>query len=288
MAGGTSITIGLTSSLAAAVLLSVGLVLQALDARCVADHHGLKLSLLGRLLRRPRWLAGTVIGYLAFPLQVVALRHAPLILVQPVHACGLLLVLAAGARLMRERVGTFELVGVAAIVTGLGLVAWGAPTGMDAAISQVALGAVTVALILLAFMPFGLGARCGRSTLLVCSGLGFAAANMAVKGFSDQLAAGRYGLAAAYLALAGIGSTAAILSQMTAFQRHRAVDVVPITYAVPNFLPVLLAAFVLHERWASAALAGAPFALGGALLLAGTAAVARSASVARLAHQAAG
>jgi drug/metabolite transporter (DMT)-like permease len=288
MAGGPSITIGLISSLAAALLLSTGLVLQALDARCVADHHGLRLSLLGRLLRRPRWLAGTAIGYLAFPFQLLALRHAPLVLVQPVHAFGLLIVLAAGARLMRERVGTFELLGVAAIVTGLGLVAWGSPAGVDSATSQAALGGVTLALTAFAFMPFGLGERCGRSTLLVCSGLGFAAANMAVKGFSDQLSAGRYGFAAAYLALAGIGSTAAILSQMTAFQRHRAVEVVPITYAVPNFLPVLLAAFVLHERWATAALAGAPFALGGALLLVGTAAVARAGAVTRLARQAAG
>jgi hypothetical protein len=89
----------------AALLLSSGTVLQAIDSRRVSSDDAPRLSLLGRLLRRPVWLLGTVIGYLAFPLQLLAVSHAPLVLVQPVHACGLLLVLAAGVRLMRKRVG---------------------------------------------------------------------------------------------------------------------------------------------------------------------------------------
>lgn len=276
--------IGLAAALAAALLISGGLVMQALDARRVSHRHGLRLSLLTRLMQRPWWLAGTAIGYLAFPFQLVALAHAPLIVVQPVHACGLVLVLAAGVRFLRERVGLAEALGVAAIVAGLGLVAWGAPSGHDPEISNAAMFGATGSLVLLAFVPYLLGSRCGRLTLIFAAGLGFAGANMAVKGFSDQLGSHHYLVAATYLAAAALGSIVSVLSQMTAFQRHRAVEVVPITFAVPIFLPVVLGILVLHERWASAALAGAPFAIGTTLLLVGTAAVTRTAAVARVAH----
>jgi drug/metabolite transporter (DMT)-like permease len=271
--------VGLGAALAAALLISGGLVLQAVDARRVSHRHGLRLSLLTRLLQRPWWLAGTAIGYLAFPFQLVALAHAPLIVVQPVHACGLLLVLAAGVRFLRERVGLAEMIGVAAIVAGLGLVAWGAPSGQDPMTSNAALFGATGSLLLLAFLPYLLGSRCGRLTLIFAAGIGFAGANMAVKGFSDQLSAHHYLVAATYLAAAAVGSIVSILSQMTAFQRHRAVEVVPVTFAIPIFLPVVLGMLVLHEHWGSAALAGAPFALGATLLLVGTAAVTRTAAV---------
>ena len=285
---GASITIGLAASLIAAGLIGVGLVLQALDARRVDRRHGLRLTLLGRLLRRPRWVIGTVVGYLAFPFQLLALRHAPLILVQPVHACGLLLVLGAGAWMLRECVRLVDLAGVGAIIAGLALLAWGAPPGSDPEISQPIFAAATGALVLISFLPYALGPRCGRLTLMLCSGVGFAAANMAVKGLTDQLAMHAYLASAGYLAAAAIGSTAGVLSQMTAFQRYPAVEVVPITFAVPNFMPVILGVLVLHESWARAALAGAPFALGGFLLLLGTAALARATPVARVMRTAAG
>jgi len=284
--GVSSMAIGLAAALAATLLISGGLILQAVDARRVSRCHGLRLSLLARLLQRPWWILGTVIGYLAFPFQLVALAHAPLIVVQPVHACGLLLVLAAGVRFLRERIGTPELIGVATIVVGLGLVAWGAPTGNDPAISNAALFSATGAMIALALVPFVLGERCGRMVLIFAAGLGFAAANLAVKGFSGELAAHHYLMAAMYMVATAIGSIASLLTQMTAFQRHRAVEVVPITFAVPIFLPVAVGMLVLHEHWARAALAGGPFAVGAALLLAGTAAVTRSAPVCRMAHAA--
>ena len=42
------------------------------------EEHGLRLSLLLRLLRRPRWLAGAAMNFLGWPLQTVALLLAPL------------------------------------------------------------------------------------------------------------------------------------------------------------------------------------------------------------------
>lgn len=156
----------------------------------------------------------------------------------------------------------------------------GAPPGSDHAQSESALMGCTAALTALTFAPYL--SRAGREglSLMLCAGLGFAAANMAVKGFSDHLARQELVPAGAYLAVAAVASTAGLLSQMTAFQRHPAVQVVPVTFAVPNFLPVVLSALVLHERWGSAPLAGAAFAVGVALLLAGTLTVARTRAVA--------
>lgn len=51
---------------------------------------------------------------------------------------------------------------------------------------------------------------------------------------------------------------------MTAFQRHRAVDVVPITFSIPVFLPAVLGLLVLREQWGTAVAGGLRFAVGGA------------------------
>lgn len=139
-----------------------------------------------------------------------------------------------------------------------------------------------------AFLPYALGSRCGRPLLMVCAGVGFAAANMAVKGLTDELAQHAYLPAAGYLLAAAIGSTGGVLSQMTPFERYSAVEVVPITFAEPNFMPMALAVLVLHETWGRAALAGAPFAVGGLALLLGTAAVARANPAAQLMRNATG
>jgi drug/metabolite transporter (DMT)-like permease len=284
---GAGVLIGIGASLMAALLLSSGTVLQAIDSRRVSSEHCLQLSLLGRLLRRPMWLLGTVIGYLAFPFELLALHHAPLVLVQPVHALGLLVVLAAGVRFMRERVSAVELAGVAAIIVGLGMVAWGSPVGADTEISDAALAGMSIALTLVSFTPFVIGRRCGRSVLILSAALGFAGANLAVKGFSDHLGTHGYLIALGYLAIAAVGSIVGVLNQMSAFQRHRAVEVVPITFAIPTFLPAVLGLLVLHEHWATAAMAGAPFAAGGFLLAMGTATLGRAGAVTSIASAAA-
>lgn len=285
---GANVLVGIAASVGAAVLLSSGTILQALGTRTVPLRYGLRLSLLARLVRRPRWVLGTVVGYLAFPLELIAFGSAPLVLVQPVHILGILLVLAAGTRILGERVSRREAAGAAAILVGMAMLAWGAPPGPERAVSEAALAGAAGGLAIVSFLPYALGRRCGRLTLMICAGLGFAGANMAVKGISDHLGNHEYLGAAWFLAIAAVASTIGVLNQMSAFQRYRAIEVVPITFALPNFVPMLLALVVLREHWGSAALAGAPFAIGGALLLVGTAAVARAAPVTRLIRQAAG
>jgi drug/metabolite transporter (DMT)-like permease len=261
-------------------------VLQALEARAIEHHHGLKMSMFARLFKRRRWVVGTVIGYLAFPLQLVALAHAPLIVVQPLHACGLLLLLAAGVRILSERVHRPEVAGAGAIAVGIAVVSWGSPRGTDVPTSQIAFAMVALGLLVVALAPYAIRAQRGRKALTLSAAIGFAAANLAVKGVSDGIARHHWLFALAYLALAGLGSLVGVLSQMTAFQRHRAVGVVQLTFSIPTFLPALLGLLVLRERWASAPDGGLPFALGIVALIAGTAVVSRSSPVARLSKEA--
>lgn len=282
---GSSLEIGLTAAFVATVLVSGGLVIQALDAREQEAHHGLRLSLLANLLRTRRWVLGTAIGYLAFPFQLLALRHAPLIVVQPVHAAGLLLVLLAGTQILHEHVGWAELRGVLAIVIGLAVLAWGSPRGTDTSVTPGALAGATGALLLAALWPYAFR-ECGRTALVLSSGIAFAASNLAVKGFSDQLARAGYLPAAGYIAGAGLASIVAVLSQMTAFQRYRAVEVVPVTFALPIFLPTILGALILNEHWRTAAYSGAPFAAGAVLLAIGTVVLSRSEAVIKITRRA--
>jgi stearoyl-CoA desaturase (Delta-9 desaturase) len=276
--------IGLAAAAAASVAYNVGIVLQALDAREAPAEEGLRLSLLARLLRRRRWVAGFLLGGVGFGLQVLALDQAPFVVVQPVLAAGLVLVLWLGVRVLAERVGGWELAGVVGIVGGIALLAWGAPAHTEHVRSTAAVVAVTAGLGVLALLPFALrGGRFDTTMLvIVASALAFGAGNIATKLVSDELGGGRYLFAAVWLGVAAATGVAAIVTEMTALQRGRATMVVPVSLAVQTFVPVLLEPIYLSERWSTAAWSGVPL-IGGLVLVAlGTLAVARTRAVSAL------
>jgi hypothetical protein len=98
-----SLLIGILAATGASTLYSLGIGVQAIDARATSQRHTLRISLLGQLLRRGRWLAGTAMTALGWPLQIVALLFVPLEVVQPALAIGLLVLLALGERMLDER-----------------------------------------------------------------------------------------------------------------------------------------------------------------------------------------
>jgi drug/metabolite transporter (DMT)-like permease len=279
-----AVELGVVAACGASLMENVGVVLQAVDAREVPHHHALRLSLLTRLLRRPRWLAGTVLGYLAVPLEVVALSRVPLVVVEPLLASGLLVLLFAGRRLLGERIHAPQIAGICAIVVGLILVAWGGPTGRGAE-----RGAATVILVIglvcaVAVVPYVIPRhRAGVTLILISSAAGFSAANMAINALSFDLHVHDYLAGGAWLAVAAVSGLAATITQRTAFQRRAAIGVVPVTFAVPNFLPVALAPLFLREQWGTTPLGGAVLAIGVVVALAGSLALGRSPQVAKVA-----
>jgi len=161
-------TLGLAAALAASALFNIGVALQALDARNEPPEHGMRLSLLASLLRRRRWVLGFVLGGLGFPLEVLAFAKAPFVVVQPALAAGLILLLVLGVRILGERVGRLEVIGVVAIIGGMALVAWGAPNHTEAHRGVGAVVAVVGSLSALAFVPFALrGSRLDGAALAI-------------------------------------------------------------------------------------------------------------------------
>jgi hypothetical protein len=114
------VILGAVLACSASLLYNVG---QALDAREAPAAESLRPALLLRLVRRPRWLAGTGLNLLGWPLQALAVGLAPLAVVQPSLAFGLLALLAIGSRTPGVRVGRRDVGATLAIFAGVVVVA---------------------------------------------------------------------------------------------------------------------------------------------------------------------
>ncbi len=259
-------------------------------------EHGLRLSLIGRLVRNRRWLGATALGLLGWPLEIVALLLAPLTVVQPCLAAGLILLLWLGVTRLGESPGTREGVAVAAIVVGVAGIAWAAPerTTEHAGAAGVAFALVLVAIPVLApyalrllLSPHGGGENAATSGIGVLGGLatvsagfGYAWTAIASKLLTDELAAGTLLVAVVWLASAAASEGLALLSEMSALQRRPATRVAPTMFAVQIIVPVLLAPLIFGEKWGDTPLGGAALlafvavAIGGTVLLAGSKTVA--------------
>src|ERR1700676_3449879 len=113
------LVLGIVAAVGASTLYSLGIALQAMDAKEAPGHEHLRLALVWGLLRRARWLLGTGISILGFPLQVVALLLAPLVVVQPTLAVGLLVLMFLAERMLDEHAGRYEYIAMCAIVLGV-------------------------------------------------------------------------------------------------------------------------------------------------------------------------
>ena len=279
------VALGLAAAAAASVAFNVGIVLQAADARREPPEEGLRLSLIANLARRKRWIAGFLLGGVGFGLQVLALSLVPFVVVQPVLAAGLLLMLYLGVRMLGERVGGAEVGGVLGITAGIGLLAWGMPAGTETVSSPPAVISVMAAMTLVSLVPFALRGR-GRldsaTFVIVASALAFGASNIATKLVSDGVGSGAWLVVLVSLALAAGTGLIALTTEMTALQRRPATFVVPVSFAIQTFLPVMLEPIYLSERWGTAALDGAPLIVGLLLVALGAVAVAKTRAVSAL------
>lgn len=272
------VALGIAAAVGASLLYNTSIALQALEAREVPGEHSLRLSLIGRLVRNRRWLGATGLGLLGWPLEILALLLAPLTVVQPCIASGLILLLWLGATRLGERPGWREGVAVGAIVVGVVGVGLTAP---ERSTDHAGTAAIAVALVLVAIpvlLPFALRRRAERIGLLMVIGAGFGYAWTAIasKLLTDELAAGVLLAAIAWLATAAASEGLALLNEMSALQRRAATHVAPVMFAVQVIVPVLLAPLIFGESWGDTPLGGAALAaclaltVAGAVLLAGS------------------
>jgi hypothetical protein len=279
--GRAVLALGIAAAVGASVLYNTSIALQALEARQVPGEHSLRVSLIGRLVRSRRWLGATALGLVGWPLEIVALLLAPLTVVQPCLASGLILLLWLGATRLGESPGQREALAVAAIVAGVAGVAWAAPerTTDHAGTAAIALALGLVALPIAA--PYVLRGRAAAvGTLAVLSaGCGYAWTAIASKLLTDELAAGSVLVAVAWLASAAASEGVALLSEMSALQRRAATHVAPTMFAVQILVPVLLAPLIFGESWGDTPLDGSVLVASMAVVVAGTILLAGSRSV---------
>jgi drug/metabolite transporter (DMT)-like permease len=270
----SSVVLGAGAACAASWLYNAGVALQALEARRVPGEHGLRASLIARLARRPGWLVGTALGLVGWPLQAAALLLAPLTVVQPGLAFGLIVLLVLGASRLGERVGARDVAAVIAIVVGVAGLASVAPDASADHAGGVTLAAALAVLGALALAPYALRRRAaGGIAAALSAGAAFAWSGLSTKLVADAVSADRWAVAVAWTMATGAASALALISEMTALQRRPATQVAPLVFVVQVAIPVLAAPLVTGESWAHAPLgpagilAGLAVVLGGAVVL---------------------
>ncbi len=259
--------IGVLLSLGAAVCFEVSYLLLAGQARAVSPARRPGASFLACLARRPWWLVAIALNGVGFALELVALRHVSLVVVQPLLAAGLV-GLVLGARIfLGEQLEARRLAGVALIAVGVTLVVAGAPASTGAAQLRLGPGSVLAVLALALALVSPQLAHAGSAWRLV---LAAGAGDTLVALATNEVAAAwtRHPLAA----VAGVGAVAlcgltALSSESAALQRLPASRVAPTVSGVQVTLPVLLVGLLGDQRWSTAA-------AGGALLAGGVLAVA--------------
>lgn len=266
------LALGILAAVGASVLYNTSIALQALEARDVPHEHSLRISLIGKLVRNRKWLGATALGLLGWPLEIVALLLAPLTVVQPCLVSGLIVLLWLGATRLGETPGKREFIAVAAIIAGVGGVAWAAP---DRTTDHAGTLAIVIALGLVAIpiaLPYVLRRKAATLSILavLSAGFGYAWTAIASKLLTDELAAGTLLIAVAWLATALASEGLALLSEMSALQRRPATHVAPVMFAVQVLVPVILAPLIFEEKWSTTPLNGVVLVAFMAVALAGT------------------
>src|SRR5947209_11858588 len=269
--------LGIAAAIAASACYNGGIVMQAREAREEPLHRGLSVSLIAALVRRPRWALGTGLTIAGWPLQTAALLVAPLTVVQPSLAAGLLLLLLLGHRRLGERVTRREVGSVVAIGLGVAVVAVGAPHTSEAELDGAGVAALA-ALAAVSVVPYLMRTRrpLSGTAIAVSAGGAYAWAAIASKQLADALAAGRLLGALGWACAVGVVSMLAISSEMTALQTRPATQVAPLLFAVETLIPVLLAPIVAHEHWWSDATTATSTVAALLLVVSGSTVLARS------------
>ena len=126
------IVLALALALVAASCNAAGDLFQRASARSETSDLRGSLSLLVRLVRQPRWLAGVVVSLLGLGIHVVALSFGELATVQPVLVAELPLAVVGASYLFGRGLGRRDLLAVAMLAVGLALfVAFLGPSGGD-------------------------------------------------------------------------------------------------------------------------------------------------------------
>ena len=273
--------LGLAAALASSTLYNVGVALQAYEARQQHTDNSLHPSLIAKLAQRPFWLAGMACVIGGWALQGSALLVAPLTIVQPMLAGGLVVLLLVGHRFLGEPVGRREVLAVLAIALGVVGLAMAGPRGASHEVSgsllALALGAFAVAVLAPYVLP--LRGRRLASLVVLSAGLAYAWCGLSTNLAADALADGNMPATVLWIVSTAAAGGLGLLSEMTALQTRPAIRVFPIVLVVQIVVAVVLAPLLAGESWSATPLNGLALLSALAVVAAGTAALASAPAV---------
>lgn len=224
----------------------------AMEARRAPAGHSLRPRLLAEALSRPRWRAAACLDAAGWVLRTCALLVAPLTLVAPGMALGLLLVVGFSAAFLGERPAPGVLAGVATLIAGVALVAIHAPPREVSDVSPLA-WTVCVSLLVVgagtAFVLRATGDAVDARLIAVSAGFAWALNAVLAKLVADSIAGGRAVVGG--LAMLGtlVVTVVAYLAKASALQAGSATVVESVTAVVNTLAPVALAPLLFAERW---------------------------------------
>lgn len=102
-----------------AFLYALSNVLELMEAEQVPDEYALKVGLIGRLIRRPRWLLGAACDTVGYLTQAAALALAAVVFVMPIIASGIIMALFIGAALTHRSVRPGDWLAATVLSAGL-------------------------------------------------------------------------------------------------------------------------------------------------------------------------
>ena len=241
------IIFGILLAAGASACFNFATVVQAGEARKVKSQETASLALLGLLIKRKRWLAGVAVQGIAIPLQLAALTIAPLAVVQPADATGLVILLIAGQRMLGEKVGWREVASVAAIFLGVVGVALSGPEHSPENSGALSLLFVLAPLALLALAPYFLRRRLPSTVIVLCAGTAFALTAFLMKIVADSLVASAWIALLVWGAVAGLFAILGLNSEQVALQIRAVAAVAPIVFVIELTLPIALGSIVGGE-----------------------------------------
>jgi len=280
--GGSSVllALGVLAALSAAVLYSVGVALQSIEARQAPSEDSLKLSLLRWLVTRRRWLIGTACVAGAWVMQALALLSAPITIVQPALALSVVTLLVISTRFFGESVGAREVTGAVAIIVGVAGLVLVSPGESDAHADPLVLALGMTALGAVALVPFVMRGHQHFGALVVFSaGLAYAWTGFSTKFLADGVSTDAWLIVLVWLGATAAAGGAGLLSEMTALQSRSAIRVFPVVLVVQIVVAVLLAPLLAGETWSPNPLILGTLAVSLAVVVFGTHSLASSPAV---------
>ncbi|MGW4468294.1 hypothetical protein [Nonomuraea sp. NPDC004354] len=259
--------VGLIIALAGALGYAIGAALQQFEA--VAAGASLKL------VKRPRWWIGGVIGFTGASLHAVALSFAPLVVVQPVSVATLVFAVPLAAYLYGRKPYRAEILGSIAVAVGLLWLTLLVPhTNVTPELSTPAALGFLAVIGLIVLVSNAAAARSQGATKALLLSVGAGVVTASVSTFVRVVGAGLHGDLSRLLHWFTLVIPVMLVFAVVLLQRSYAVGYFGVAYAgvqvIDPVTSVLAGAILLGEPLPTSPSTAVPALLAAALTIAGT------------------